>query len=261
MARQCLEAIGYPDRQGFWPVRWRSFLASGPAKILVVDDDSDVLDVVGQRLELAGYKVQAAGNSRDALRSFFAQKADLALLDVGLPGVDGYELCSRIREVSDIPVIFLTGRGSEMDRVRGLKAGADDYIVKPFGGEELLARVEAALRRASMGDVGEKESGYSDSEISIDTDAHVVMLRGDEISLSPHEYRMLLAFVRYPNQVLSQDQLLDMVWGGDALEASRDSVRLYVDYLRAKIESEPRKPKLIRTVREFGYSSRPPSED
>ncbi|MBT4515694.1 MAG: response regulator transcription factor [Chloroflexi bacterium] len=190
-------------------------MTTKPARILVVDDDLEVLDVVGQRLRLAGFNVEAAESSRDALRSFYQQKADLALLDVGLPEIDGYELCSRIREVSDIPVIFLTGRGNEMDRVRGLKAGADDYIVKPFGGQELVARVEAALRRASMGAVGvEKETGYSDAEVEIDTDAHVVKVRGVEVSLSPHEYRMLLAFVRHPNQVLSQDQLLDMVWGG-----------------------------------------------
>lgn len=233
-------------------------MASNPAKILVVDDDYDVLEVVEHRLKLAGYRVEAAHSARDALKAFYEQKADLALLDVGLPGIDGYELCSRIREVSDIPVIFLTGRGNEMDRVRGLKAGADDYIVKPFGGAELVARVEAALRRASMGAVGNtKESGYSYAEISIDTDAHVVTVRGEEVALSPHEYRMLLAFVRHPNQVLSQDQLLDLVWGSDALDASRDSVRLYVGYLRAKIELEARKPALIRTVREFGYSYRP----
>ncbi len=192
-----------------------AYVTTKPARILVVDDDLEVLDVVGQRLRLAGFNVEAAESSRDALRSFYQQKADLALLDVGLPEIDGYELCSRIREVSDIPVIFLTGRGNEMDRVRGLKAGADDYIVKPFGGQELVARVEAALRRASMGAVGvEKETGYSDAEVEIDTDAHVVKVRGVEVSLSPHEYRMLLAFVRHPNQVLSQDQLLDMVWGG-----------------------------------------------
>lgn len=233
-------------------------MTSSPAKILVVDDDPDVCDVVEQRLKIAGYRVEVAGSSRDALKAFYQQKADLALLDVGLPEIDGYELCSRIREVSDIPVIFLTGRGNEMDRVRGLKAGADDYVVKPFGGAELVARVEAALRRASMGAVGTtEETGYSDGEISIDTDAHVVKVRGEEVSFSPHEYRMLLAFVRHPNQVLSQDQLLDLVWGSDALDASRDSVRLYVGYLRSKIEREPRKPAMIRTVREFGYSYRP----
>ncbi|MDA1258918.1 MAG: response regulator transcription factor, partial [Chloroflexi bacterium] len=179
---------------------------------------------------------------------------------VGLPEIDGYELCGRIREVSDIPVIFLTGRDNETDRVRGLKAGADDYIVKPFGAEELLARVEAALRRASMPAVGAaSDNNYSDDAITIDVDAHIVNVRGTEVSLSPHEYRMLLAFVRHANQVLSQDQLLDMAWGADALEASRDSVRLYVGYLRAKIEEDPRKPQLIRTVREFGYSYRPPA--
>ncbi|MCH7642599.1 MAG: response regulator transcription factor [Chloroflexi bacterium] len=233
-------------------------MTSHSAKILVVDDDPEVLAVVEQRLKLAGYRVEAVETSREALRSFFEQKADLALLDVGLPDIDGFELCSRIREVSDIPVIFLTGRGTETDRVRGLRAGADDYIVKPFGAEELLARVEAALRRASMAAVGPANESYSDGEITVDIDAHVVTLRGTEISLSPHEYRMLLAFVRHPNQVLSQDQLLDMAWGADALEASRDSVRLYVGYLRAKIERDPRKPQLIRTVREFGYSYRPP---
>ncbi|MDA1257759.1 MAG: response regulator, partial [Chloroflexi bacterium] len=122
-------------------------MESRSAKILVVDDDPDVLEVVSQRLKLAGYRIEVAESSREALRAFYRESADLALLDVGLPEIDGYELCGRIREVSDIPVIFLTGRDNEADRVRGLKAGADDYIVKPFGAEELLARVEAALRR------------------------------------------------------------------------------------------------------------------
>ena len=235
-------------------------MESRSAKILVVDDDLDVLEVVSQRLKLAGYRIEVAESSREALRAFYRESADLALLDVGLPEIDGYELCGRIREVSDIPVIFLTGRDNETDRVRGLKAGADDYIVKPFGAEELLARVEAALRRASMPAVGAaSDNNYSDDAITIDVDAHIVNVRGTEVSLSPHEYRMLLAFVRHANQVLSQDQLLDMAWGADALEASRDSVRLYVGYLRAKIEEDPRKPQLIRTVREFGYSYRPPA--
>lgn len=224
-----------------------------PATILVVDDEPDILELVSIRLNMAGHRTVLAPNGEEALRSFFIERPDLAVVDIDLPGMDGIELCSRMREMSDIPVIFLSAMGSETDRVRGLQAGADDYIVKPFAREELAARVDAVLRRALMPAVRNGEDAYVDSQISIDHRAHIVAVRGNEVALSPLEYRLLSALVRHTGQVLSHHQLLDMAWGPNASETSPDSVRLYISYLRAKIEDNPKRPTLIETVREFGY--------
>ncbi|MBI4305106.1 MAG: response regulator transcription factor [Chloroflexi bacterium] len=221
--------------------------------ILVVDDEPDILELVSRRLELAGYRVLCANSGSAALRLFYQQQPDLAIVDIDMPKMNGLDVCRRIREVSEIPVIFLTAYGAEEDRVKGLEAGADDYIVKPFGKNELAARVGAALRRASLPPGKTTQAVYSDGEIIIDHSAHTVVVRGTPISLSPLEYKLLVALVRNAGQVLSQERLLDVVWGQDALEVSPESVRLYVSYLRNKIEQDPKHPRLITTVRQFGY--------
>ena len=221
--------------------------------VLAVDDDPEVLDIVRARLEFGGYRVLTADTAETGLAVFYRDRPDLALLDISLPGMDGYELASRIREVSQIPIIFLTARGAEDDRVRGLTSGADDYVVKPFGGKELVARVDAALRRAGMPAIETESDVYSDEVVSIDHRAPLVTVRGQAVDLTAYEYRLLSVFVGHPGQVLGQEQLLDLVWGADAVEASIDSVRLYVGYLRRKIEEDPREPELIETVRGFGY--------
>ena len=224
-----------------------------PQKILVVDDEPDILELVQTRLEMAGYEIITAESGDEALKCFFTQRPDLALLDLEMPGMDGFELCERIRQMSDVPIIFLTASSSEFHRVKGLRVGADDYIVKPFSKNELVARVEANLRRASMPPVERDEQIYADPVLSIDYRAHLVMVRGNEISLSPLEYRLLTAMLRHPGQVLSQTQLLDLAWGPNSTETSTDSVRLYISYIRGKIEEDPKHPTLIETVREFGY--------
>lgn len=223
------------------------------ATILVVDDEQDILQLVSMRLEIAGYRTVLAASGEDALRSFFVERPDLAIVDIDLPIMDGIELCSRMREMSDIPVIFLSAMGSESDRIKGLQAGADDYIVKPFAKDELVARVEAVLRRATMPALKGGEDSYIDAQMTIDHRAHLVAVRGTEVNLSPLEYRLLTSLVRHSGQVLSHHQLLDMAWGPNAMETSPDSVRLYISYLRAKIEENPKRPELIETVREFGY--------
>lgn len=223
------------------------------ATILVVDDEQDILELVSIRLDMAGYRTVLAASGEEALRSFFVERPDLAIVDIDLPVMDGIELCSRMREMSDIPVIFLSAMGSELDRVKGLQAGADDYIVKPFAKEELVARVEAVMRRATMPAVRGGEDSYIDAQLTIDHRAHIVAVRGREVALSPLEYRLLTSMVRHSGQVLSHNQLLDMAWGPNATETSPDSVRLYISYLRAKIEEHPKHPMLIETVREFGY--------
>jgi DNA-binding response OmpR family regulator len=233
-------------------------MTNSAAKVMVVDDEPDILELVSTRLERAGYAVVCADSGTAALRIFFQERPDLALVDIEMPQMNGLELCSRIRELSEIPVIFLTAYGAESDRVKGLEAGADDYIVKPFGRNELAARVAAALRRAALPAVKATPQIYSDGELQIDDSAHTVSVRGEPVSLSPLEYKLLVALVRNAGQVISQERLLDIVWGHDSLEVSPESVRLYISYLRSKIEADPRRPRLIQTVRQFGYRYAPP---
>ena len=156
-----------------------------------------------------------------------------------------------------MPVLMLTSAAQERDKVRGLRGGADDYITKPFAGEELLARVEAALRRAATAPEDDVSNVYTDPELTIDFTSHEVVLRGDKVDLSATEFRLLGALTKHAGQVMSQNQLLDWVWGQDYSE-SLDVVRVYIGYLRRKIELDPSKPKLIETVRSFGYRYRKP---
>jgi two-component system KDP operon response regulator KdpE len=228
-------------------------MTKSAATVLVVDDDPDILELVATRLGLAGYRAVRASTTDEALRAFFSSRPDLALLDVDMPGLGGIGLCERIREVSDMPVIFLTALGAEADRVRGLRSGADDYVVKPFSKDELLARIAAVLRRTAAHHPGRQQFVYSDGEVEVDDISHTVRVRGKPVSLSPLEYRVLQALVRHAGQVLSQEQLQSMAWGRDGEDSSPDSVRLYISYLRGKIEENPRQPRLIETVREFGY--------
>lgn len=222
-------------------------------KILIVDDEPDILELVATRVEMAGYSAVKAPTGEEGLKAFFDQRPDLALIDIDMPGMSGIDLCSRIREVSDVPVLFLTALGSETERVRGLRAGADDYIIKPFGRDELVARIGAALRRAAMPAVRNSSNAYTDGELAIDFETHLVTVRGARVALSPLEFRLLAALVRNAGQVIGHGRLIDLVWGTDSLETSQESLRLYVSYLRSKIEETPRRPQLIRTVREFGY--------
>jgi DNA-binding response OmpR family regulator len=222
-------------------------------RVLVVDDEADIRELVRELLGRAGYDVVEAPNGSEALKVFYAQQPDFVILDVQMPVLDGWETLTRIREVSDVPVLMLTARAEELDKVRGLRAGADDYITKPFGRQELLARVSANLRRA-----GTRETVpelYADGFVTIDYAQRAVFAGDDQVSLTPLEFRLLTAFVQNPNQVLSHEQLLELVWG-DERAAERDQVKLYVGYLRRKLGvSESDSP--IETVRGFGYRYRP----
>lgn len=218
------------------------------SSILAIDDDEVIRDVLRELLERAGYDVRLAADGRAGLRAFHARPPDLVILDVMMPVLDGWQTLERIRDLSDVPVIMLTSRGGELERVRGLSGGSDDYIIKPFGRQELLARVEAILRRTR--NVVHTDEVYDDTVIEVGFAEWSVKLRGEAISLTPLEFRLLSAFVRHPDQVLSPDQLIGFVWN-DPGRASSDQVKLYVSYLRRKIGSE-----LIETVRGFGYRYR-----
>jgi DNA-binding response OmpR family regulator len=220
-------------------------------RILVIDDDDDIRGLVAELLQRAGLRVDQARDGRAGLRAFHQSPADLVVLDVSMPELDGWETLERIRDLSDVPVIMLTARGAELERVRGLQGGADDYMVKPFGRQELVARVQALLRRArSSGD--DRKDTYADERVSIDFAQRAVSYDGRDVSLTPLEFKLLSVFVRHPRHVLSREQLLALVWG-DSYGVSGDQVKLYVGYLRRKLDPEQPDAVPIETVRGFGY--------
>ncbi|HWB55513.1 MAG TPA: response regulator transcription factor [Gaiellaceae bacterium] len=221
--------------------------------VLVVDDDADIRGLVRELLERQGYRVTDAANGRDGLRALYASPPDVVLLDVSMPELDGWETLERIRDVSEVPVAMLTARSAELEKVRGLKGGADDYITKPFGRQELLARIEAMLRRG--GDRRPSQDTYADDLMTVDFAQRRVEVKGSDVQLTPLEFRLLAAFVRHPGQLLSHDQLLELVWG-DSFASSRDQVKLYVGYLRRKLKDADESAEPIETVRGFGYRYR-----
>ena len=223
-------------------------------RVLVIDDDPDIRALVAELLERAGFVVEEAEDGRAGLRALHRSPPDLVVLDVSMPDMDGWQTLERIRDLSTVPVMMVTARGDELERVRGLQAGADDYVVKPFGRQELVARVQALLRRSGARE--DDLESYTDSRLSIDFAQRAVTFDGTEISLTPLEFKLLAAFVRHPRQVLSRDQLLELVWG-DAYGVSSDQVKLYVGYLRRKLAPEDIARVPIETVRGFGYRYRP----
>jgi DNA-binding response OmpR family regulator len=223
--------------------------------VLVIDDDADIRGLLRGLLERAGHRVVEAADGRAGLRALHEQLPDLVLLDVAMPELDGWTTLERIRDLTNIPVLMLTAHDAEIERVRGLKAGADDYVVKPFGRQELVARVDALLRRRQS--AGTDPTTYADARVSIAFDQHVVRYDEREIALTPLEFQLLAAFVRHPNQLLSHAQLLGLVWGG-TVGTSADQVKLYVGYLRRKLSPEAPATTPIETVRGFGYRYRPP---
>jgi DNA-binding response OmpR family regulator len=231
-------------------------MATAPVRrVLVVDDDDDIRLLLQQLLSGAGYDVQTAQDGRAALRAFHASPSDIVILDLSMPELDGFETLDRLRDLSDVPVILLTARSGEIDKVRGFRAGADDYVVKPFGRQELLARIEALLRRAPEATHLEH---YDDGAISIDYANRLVMSRGLPVRLTPLEFRLVDAFARHPGQVLSAEQLIEHCWGHEA-GVSRDQVKLYVSYVRKKLGQDGDGWQPIETVRGFGYRYVPPA--
>jgi len=225
------------------------------ARILVIDDDADIRGLVADLLGRAGLSVEQAGDGRSGLRALHKTPPDLVVLDVSMPDLDGWQTLERIRDLSEVPVLMLTARGDELERVRGLQAGADDYVVKPFGRQELVARVQALLRRAGR-DAAQQQEHYGDDRLTIDFAQRAVTFDGEAISLTPLEFKLLGALVRHPRQVLSREQLLELVWG-DTYGVSGDQVKLYIGYLRRKLAPEDPAGAPIETVRGFGYRYTP----
>jgi DNA-binding response OmpR family regulator len=223
------------------------------SRVLVVDDDVLTRGVLREVLERAGHDVREAPDGRAGLRDLYTATPDLVILDVEMPELDGWTTLERIRELSDVPVLMLTARETELERVRGLNGGADDYVVKPFGRQELAARVQALLRRSRTREP--EQTTYADSRLSIDFARHEVLYEERPVTLTPLEFKLLAVFVRHPNQVLSREQLLELVWG-DSFGVSPDQVKLYVGYLRRKLAASSPTSTPIETVRGFGYRYR-----
>ena len=226
---------------------------SDAVRILVVDDDADIRLLLRELLERANFDVEEADGGRAALRSLHASPPGLVLLDVSMPDLDGYQTLERIRDLSEVPVIMLTAHARELEKVRGLTAGADDYVAKPFGRQELLARVQALLRRTGGSSV--VHEAYRDDFVAIDYAERRVTVAGREARLTPLEFKLLSTFVQNRNQVLSRDQLLKLVWG-DPYGVSGDQVKLYVGYLRRKLAPDAPGDVPIETLRGFGYRYR-----
>ena len=226
------------------------------ASVLVVDDDADVRTLVCELLARAGYTVSQAPDGREALRLLYDERPDLIVLDVSMPGLDGWATLDRIRELSSVPVVMLSALGAELEKVRALRSGADDYVTKPFGRQELLARVESVLRRAPSREV---RATYEDELLEVDFSERRVRANGVDVELTPLEFRLLTAFVDHPGQLLEHDQLLGLAWGGER-GSSRDQVKLYVGYLRRKLGAAGVPADVIESVRGYGYRYAPGSD-
>jgi DNA-binding response OmpR family regulator len=223
--------------------------------ILVIDDSRTETAFLRVQLENAGYAASTAADGQAGLRALDESRPDLVLLDVVMPGIDGWKTLELIREVSDVPVIMLTARDSEIERVRGLRGGADDYIGKPFGRTELIARIEAVLRRSAREATAR---GYSDGVVEIDFASPRVRVRDAEVALTPLEFRLLSAFTESAGEVLSWAQLRDVVLGS-AGDAAGEQIELHVSTLSRKIDADPAEPELIETVPGAGYRYRRPA--
>ena len=222
-------------------------------RILVVDDEKRMIDFIRMNLELEGYQVLEAHNGLEALEVIRTQLPDLVLLDVMMPELDGFETLKMLREFSNVPVIMLTAKGEEDDKVYGLELGADDYITKPFGSRELSSRIRAVLRRAEMPSVSPDKAVLKiDDRLSVDFNRREVIVEGKRIKLRPTEYRLLYHLIENAGWTVPHEQLLAKVWGYEYRDETH-YVRLYVNYLREKIEEDPSNPKYILTERGVGY--------
>ena len=224
--------------------------------ILVVDDEPIVREVVGRYLRQDGFRVETAADGPAALRRFEAARPDLVLLDLMLPGIDGLEVCRRIRTQSNVPIIMLTAKRDETDTVIGLGVGADDYVAKPFSPRELLARVKAVLRRAGAPPPPTEGDPLRFGALTIRPDRRGVELAGRPVELTAREFDLLLFLASHPGQVFSREELLDKVWDW-AYAGDGGTVTVHVRRLRQKIEPDPDRPRYVKTIRGMGYKLEP----
>lgn len=220
-------------------------------RVIVVDDEPQIRRALGMALSGHGYEVEVAEDGESALTLLASRPPDVMVLDLVMPGMDGFEVLRQTRTWSQLPIIVLSARGQERDKVAALDLGADDYLTKPFGMAELLARLRAALRRA----VAPSEPCHAFGNVTVDTGRHVVTKNGREVHLTPTEFDLLRVLLSNPDKVLTHRQLLERVWGSYAAENSRQ-LRVYINYLRRKIEDDPARPAFLVTEPGVGYRLR-----
>ncbi|QGG48026.1 response regulator transcription factor [Heliorestis convoluta] len=222
-------------------------------KILIVDDEQEIVELLSDYLSLEGYSILTAYDGQSALQKAKQAKPDLAILDIMMPELDGFEVCRILRKDSNIPILIISARQEESDKVLGLGLGADDYLVKPFSPREVVARVKALLRRATvLSGVPQKQDILRFSGLEIYVKEYRVLRQGTEVSLQAKEFELLRLLAEHPRQVFTKDQLLDRIWGGDYFGDS-NALSVYIRRLREKIEENPAQPRYIKTVWGVGY--------
>jgi DNA-binding response OmpR family regulator len=225
-----------------------------PRTVLIVEDEAIVRETVSESLAADGLRVVTAADGREALRRFRAEEPDLVLLDLMLPELSGIEVCRILRRESAVPIIMLTARDSEIDKVLGLELGADDYVTKPFSLRELQARVRAQLRRHGVSDeaASQRKPSIRIGRVTVDLAGHRLLREGDVLAVTPKAFDLLAFLLRNPGQVFSRDQLLEQVWGYDYPGETR-TVDVHVHWLRGLLEEDPSRPRFLQTIRGVGY--------
>jgi two-component system KDP operon response regulator KdpE len=221
-------------------------------KLLIIEDDADLVKALELYFARAGYAVFTAANGLEGLQTLFNERPDMVILDIAMPKLDGWEVCRRIRELSQVPIVILTARVQEEERVKGLKLGADDYVVKPFSLKELEARLEAVLRRSKAARPMKDGVIFANKELVIDSDRLIVTRDGRHVELTPTELRLLLYLAENEGRVLTHRQILEKIWGAEYVD-DVDYVKLFVYRLRRKIETDAESPKYILSERGIGY--------
>ena len=223
-------------------------------KILLVDDEAAIVQSLRYNLERSGYSVTAAGDGRTAVALAASEAPDLVILDIMLPLLDGIEACKEIRKISSVPIIMLTAKDQEFDKVLALELGADDYVTKPFSLGEIIARVKARLRRSEV-DLENRDESITVGEMTIDRSRQRLIVRGENVALAPKEFRLLHVLMENRGRIVTRQMLLEKVWGYD-FEGEHQTISVHVRWLREKIEVDPNNPRHIITVRSRGYMFR-----
>jgi two-component system response regulator RegX3 len=225
---------------------------TGPVRILLVEDEPSLAETVRYALDREGFDVEVATDGQSALDRFAAAAPDLIVLDLMLPVVSGLDVCRRIRATSTVPIVIVTAKDSEADKVTGLELGADDYVTKPFSVRELVSRVRAHLRRVEMGSSAAEEPALRGGSVVMDVERHEVVVAGEPVSLPPKEFELLETFLRSPGRLLTREFLIQRVWGGDYVGDTK-TLDVHVKRVRQKIERDPHEPEHLVTVRGLGY--------
>jgi DNA-binding response OmpR family regulator len=231
---------------------------AGTTRVLIIEDDPSIAEAVRRVVAKHNGTGVVVGDGRNGLRNFFDERPNLVVLDIGLPGMDGWEVLERIRDLSDVPVLILTAHDLERDKVRGLTSGADDYLTKPFGIQELGARIQALLRRSQVGSTSSNEVAtvYRDGNLQVDWSAREVRVDGEVVGLTKLEFQLLQTFVRYPGQALATQQLLEQVWN-DPLGIGPERVKFTVLRLRRKLGWQDENKDILEAIRGYGYRYTP----